>query len=488
MKKNKIVQIIKLDIFEEVLFSLIGCLFFLLLFNFFPKSWHFVHSSEENFTARTIVSILVLSFLFLFLILNQNKSQKSFFKINYKRNIILFSIFFFAAYSYLFYNTPFGIKNILWTANQDLVKINIASGEPFRFFRYFFLVFFYLIPIGLYESWKKIYSDKISFFISIASSVIILDPFFIDYIIGVLFFIPFFLFYFENIKNIKFKKTSLIIAGLFGSVLFLCFSVIFLIIPIYLSIKLIQNENELKMKLKNIFLIILFIAIFSSWFWIPILINFVFVQKGMQNNYFYLEYMGKIYFFEELLPFSIIGVILFVGLLYILKNYTISKEIRILGNLLLSVFILFLILFIGILFNFPSIPIQFMRMYMYILIISASLFYSRFFNFVINSDILKKYKLKGNFQQVEISFLIILIFSQTYLNIYNVYTSSYHRRALKVADPDEILSSYKEEEYKEQDYFVDYFELAIINSIYELINYLTPFIKFNSYLILANNL
>ena len=185
--KTPILSLFKLDIIQEITFSGIGCIFFMILYPFFPD-----HYWDKTFRT-TFILVLLLAFLFIFLIFNQADPQGNFFKINYKRNIILFSILNFAILYFLLYNTSFGINGmsgdnfyrsayITQMAHSGYPQDFIYKGhsafmapfywyllallarlfqiKPFKMLRIGLLITYYIFPIILFETWKKIYSFK----------------------------------------------------------------------------------------------------------------------------------------------------------------------------------------------------------------------------------------------------------------------------------------------------------------------------------------
>ena len=104
--KSTLHSIIKSDIIQELVYSGMGCIFFMILYPFFPEQyWDKTYRS-------TFILILLLSFLLLFIIINQANPKRDFLTINYKRNIILFSILNFAILYFLLFNTSFGINGM----------------------------------------------------------------------------------------------------------------------------------------------------------------------------------------------------------------------------------------------------------------------------------------------------------------------------------------------------------------------------------------
>jgi hypothetical protein len=84
--KTKFFNFFKLDVIQELILAGIGCLFLLFIYRLFPN--RFWDEKARN----TICSLIILSFFIVYLILNQPNSNRNFFKVNYKRNIILFTI------------------------------------------------------------------------------------------------------------------------------------------------------------------------------------------------------------------------------------------------------------------------------------------------------------------------------------------------------------------------------------------------------------
>ena len=191
MKKESLKVFFKnSDFIQELIYSAFGCGIFTLIFFFFPdKCWKSPYLS-------TICAILVLGFLILFLIFNQINPKYSIFKVNYNRNIILFSVFLYSIMCFLYFKTSFstfGVQgdNFYRTAYitqmahsgypQDFAYINLSPFigpfywyclaliakifqiKPYRMLKLGMLFLYYFLPILLYEVWKKIYNDKISF-------------------------------------------------------------------------------------------------------------------------------------------------------------------------------------------------------------------------------------------------------------------------------------------------------------------------------------
>ncbi len=245
--KKKVLPLIRSDIFQELIYSAIGCALFTFLFFLFPdEAWDYPY-------ILAICGILTLTFLILLLIFNQVNPRNDFFKVNYKRNIILFSVFNYAGLCFLYFNTYFTTNGIMGDnfyrtayvtkmANsgypQDFIYKDLSpfigplywyclalfailfNITPYRMLKLGMLFLAYAMPIILYEVWKKIYSKKIAFIISILSIIYLNDPYSPDHLIVALFIIPFILYYFENCTGKRFSLRNYLIAGLFGSIIF----------------------------------------------------------------------------------------------------------------------------------------------------------------------------------------------------------------------------------------------------------------------------
>lgn len=478
---NKHKNLFKIDFIQEVFISLLGAFIFFLILLIVPKRLLFARGRSRDYP-KIFLSIIILSFLFIFILFNQKSTKIKLLEINYKRNIILFSIFNFATQCVLFFFTKFGIY-LFTSKNLKFFLIDSYSNfRPFYFFNYYFLFFFSLIPIILFEAWKKIYDEKISFFISVISSVFLLKPFYIDILIGILFIMPFILYYIENIKKKVFSKRDYIIGGILGAIILCCFYVIFLILLLYVLIRLILNYKELKENFKQVLIILGLTLFFSCWVLILLFINLIFVEQSINQEWNLKNFLIEFTYFAETSIISFSGVFLICGIIYIIKKYNVSRELRILGNFLLSFFIFFLIAFLGIVFNIYIFQFRFFPLFLYITIIASCIFYVRFFHLLNNGKIFRNYKFKGNFHQVEIFLLIFIFFSQAYFNLYNIYEAEYHESAVKRENPDNVIDTFYEYEYKE--YFslplVRILELCLSFSINLWISIFYDFMKYNS--------
>ena len=504
--KNKILTIYSYPITQELLFAGIGSLGFLIFYSFLPKiCW-------EEVYRNIICAIIVFSFFLAFIILNQPSSKVDFFKVNYKRNITLFTIFNLAILLFLFYRTEFGYgglvsDNYYRSASitrmaysgipQDFTYRGLSAFmapfywyilaliamvfqiEPYKMVKYGFLFSYYILPILLYETWKKIFDKKKSFYITVFFFTFIANYYeiiWIDHLIGYLFFIPFFIYYFENYKNKDFNQKNYIVAGLFGSILVSTFYLYFILVPIYLLVILIQNliqKNYLifKEKFRRILYITIYTLIFSSWFWIPLAINILTFGAESHQNFFFPNYALDMPF-TDYFKFNLFSIILIIGLIFILIRYGRSKLLTVLGNLVISVYILYLFGYIGLLIGFPLVHFRVLIVSYYVLVVSFVLFYIEFFRLLRTENILNELKQKLNFQRVEIFLLIIIIFYQNYENTVDLYKSRYYKDTMDEEVPEDLIEIFKElDDYENKVFLTQYYEVAAYLPIYMFVVY-----------------
>jgi len=493
LSKESLRKLFNFDIVQEFLYTGILCIGFLILYSFLPRNcW------DETYR-NIICAVIVLSFFLIFVILNQPNPRKEIFKINYKRNIILFTVFNFAILSFLFARTDFaysGLSPDNWyrfamishMSNSGIPKDFAFKGfsafmaplywyilaifailfqiEPYKMVKFGFLFSYYILPILLYEVWKKFFNKKKSFYITALFFTFVAtynEIIWIDHLIGYMFFIPFFLYYFENFKNKDFTRKDYIIAGIIGSILVCTFYLYFILIPIYIIIILIQNSiqnsyNIFKEKFKRICIISLLIIIFSSWFWLPLTINIVILgAEGHQNLFFPNSALEMP--FEEYLQFNLYSMILVLGVIFILLRYSKSELLTFLGNIVISVYILYLVSFIGALAGVPLVHYRVLIVSYYVLVISFVLFYFEFFQILRDHNAFQQFKNKINLKRVETLILIVIIFFQNYDNIVDLYKSDYYADALNEDIPRRVRII-EELDYEDKIFLLQYYEIA----------------------------
>jgi len=497
--KIKFLEFFKIDIVQELFYAGVGSLAFIFVFFFFPSGFW-----DEPFR-NIIIALIVLSFFFVFIIFNQPNAKNELFKIDYKRNIILFTIFNLAILNFLFFKTDFGCNGVYQDnfyrsafitqmsysgIPQDFafkgfsafmaplywyvlaLFARIFQIKPYKMIKIGFLISYYILPISLYETWKKIFNGKTSFFITASFFTFIanyLEIIWMDHLISYMFFIPYFMYYIENYLNKEFSKKDYIIAGIIGSILICTFYLYFILVPIYLIISLIQDKiqndiDKFKEKFRRIVYITIFVTIFSSWFWIPLILNIIFIGSEPHQNYFFPNYALDMPF-QAYLELDLFSVLLLLGVIFILMRYNSSTLLKILGNLVLSVYILYFLGYIGLLIRFPIVHYRVLIISHYVLIIAFILFYIEFFRFLKQHKIFNQFQEKINIQTVEIFIFIIIIFYQNYENSVELYRSDYYERSINQDIPDEV-EIFSELDYENKVFLTQYYEVAAFLPIY----------------------
>ena len=492
-------RIVKLDLLQELFLAAVGCCFVIILFHLFPDSFH-LEAKSRNFKGKIVFSSLILAFLLLFLVLNQPNSRINFFKTNNKRNIIIFSIFFFAIQYFLYFNTSYiqyGLDgdNYYRTAYvnhmansgypHDYCYKNLSSYyfpfyyyclalyamvfqiEPYKMLLYGFLFSCYFFPIILFESWKKIYDSKKSLIITILTILLLTDSYKMSHVIVFTLLVPYILYYYENFTNKSFKLKDYIISGFLGSMLFCTYATYFYIIPIYLGIKLIQNKEEFKKNFKHLIILSIAILLFSSWYLVPLIGDFILIGIEVhQNNYLTIQ-MLELPIIKDILPITFLGILMFLGFTYILKKYSNSYDFKIYGNLLLSLFILVLIGFIAVLIDSPFyLYYRFFEFLIYILIISASLFFLNFFNFLKKINLGKINNTILRISHLEINILIIIIISHTYYSGRELMSNPHYKNAFEEEVPKKDIEIFEELDYEDKVFLTYKKEVACYLPIY----------------------
>lgn len=489
----------KIEIVQEFFYAAIGTIAFQIIYSLFPRRFW-----DEPFRT-TFCTLLILLFFIIFIVLNQSNSKTSFLKTNYKRNIILFTVFNLAILTFLFYRTEFGYNglradNFYRSAfvtqmaysgyPQDFAYKGFSAFmaplywyilaliarlfhiEPYKMIKIGFLISYYILPILLYEIWKKLFNKKISFFITAIFFTFIVnysEIIWIDHLISYMFFIPFILYYFENFKNKEFIRKDYMMAGLLGALLFCTFYLYFILIPIYLTINLIQCKikdklNIFKEKFRRILIITVYMVFFSVWFWLPLLINIIYLGSESHQNLFFPKYALDLPF-EAYFEFNLFSLILILGVIFILMKYSSSNILNFLGNLVISVYILYFLGYIALLVGYPIVHYRVLVVSLYALVIAFVLFYFEFFRSLKENENIKKYKYIINFDAIEIFILLIIIFSQNYTNTIRLIKSDEYEKSLNQEIPDEV-DVFLELDYEEKIFLTQYYEVAAFLPIY----------------------
>jgi len=498
--KNVFQYILKLDIFQELIFSLLGCLCVIFIFQSLPETYHLIHKSR-SFKGKIVFSCIIIFFFFSFIILNQSHSIINFFKVNYKRNIIIFSIFNFTINYFLLFNADFinfglagdnyyrtayithmansgypqdycykGLSGYYFPLYYYLLALyaRVFQIQPYKMLRYGFLFLCYFLPIILFESWKKIYNLKIAFVISIVAITFFTDSYTIAHVVTFILLIPFILYYFENYRNKNFKKRNYIIGGLLGSFLFCTYLTYFFLIPVYFCIKLVQNRKEFKKSFKHIIILSFLILLFSCWYLIPLFIDIM--KYGIevhQNNYLTIQ-MLEPPIFKDLLPITFIGIFVFIGFAYLVVKNRISRDLRIYRNLLVALFILVVVGFICVLINHPLyLYYRFFEVILYVSIIPSCLFCVKIFPFLKQGTFFKKNKIIIKLSPMDLYILILILFTQTYYNATLIWSSPQYKWAFETEVPKEDIEIFEE---------LDYEDKVFLTNKYEILCYLPIFL------------
>ena len=87
--KERLKELYGLDIFQELLYAGIGCLAFIFLYLLLPRTcW-------DEIYRNIICALITLGFFVIFILFNQPNTRKEFFKVDYRRNIVLLTVFIF---------------------------------------------------------------------------------------------------------------------------------------------------------------------------------------------------------------------------------------------------------------------------------------------------------------------------------------------------------------------------------------------------------
>ncbi|MFX1445365.1 MAG: arabinofuranosyltransferase [Promethearchaeota archaeon] len=497
--KDQIKNLFKIEIVQEIIFSALGILIFNIVYLFLPSTlWSMPYR-------MIFCALLTLTFFMIFIFLNQPNSKNKILNVNYKRNIIIFTLFNVSILSFLFFRTELGYNGLqqdnfyrtifitqmahsgyprdlafkglpafmapLYWYILALISI-IFHIKPYKMIKIGFLISYTILPPILYETWKKIFDEKTSFFITIIFFSFIANYYeiiWIDHLIGYAFFIPYFIYYFENYKNKEFSNKDYIIGGFLGSLLLCTFYLYFLIVPIYLFLIFIQNafKNDFlifKEKFIRITKISIIILIFSSWFWLPLIISIILIGIESHQNLFFPKYTLDMPF-QEYLNFNLFSIVLILGIVFILMKYHKSSFLKILGNIIISVYILYTLGFICLLIGFPIVHYRILIVSYYAIIISFSIFYIQFFYILKNSDIYNQLKNKIDIQTLEIFILIVIIFYQNYNNIVELNKSESYKKSFNQKIPDEV-EIFSKLDYEDKVFLTQYDEVAAYLPIY----------------------
>lgn len=509
---NKIIsQLKKWGIYNPVIefcFVFLGLGVILLIFNIFPLKFF------KSPYRETICTIIIILFFALFLIINRRKSRFKILKVNYNMNIILFVLFISTILNFLFFAADFPLYGIEpdidnWFRASLVEKIsqdgilhdfaykNLSSFYPplywyilglsskilgipaYMTLKYSFLVAWIILPILVYEFWKRIYSEQISFTITVIFFTFVANfsyTYIVDHLISLIFLIPYIIYYLENIKEKHFKWIDYLIAGLIGVILFSIYYLYFFLIFIYYLIDFIKNPRLfIRVKLKRLFIIFSIIGILSSYYWFPLMLDIINLGFESHQNHFIRGGIIEMPLYVYITP-TLISIILVSGAFYLIVKFRDEKDIKILTNLIISNFIIYLIGFIGILIGFPIMHDRFLPIFLYILIIGFGIVYIKFFAFLNKQKVINFPKvIMDNLDKIMIYLLIILIVYQNFVNTRNLYKSTAYHDTLRQEIPIEKINNVKALDYKNKVFLTTHPEVVPYLPIYL---FLSPKIHF----------
>jgi len=163
---------------------------------------------------------------------------------------------------------------------------------------------------------------------------------------------------------------------------------------------------------------------------------------------------------------SFFGLIFLIGAVYIIGKYSTNFDLKIFGNLLLSINIVFLIGFIGIFINFPIMHIRFLYVAYYILIISSSIFYVRFFYFLSKTDFFKKKGIKMDLRLIKVYAIIGFIFFQYTSYLISISNSPYYDATIEEDYPADLIDIFEELDYEDKVFLTTKYRVAAYIPIY----------------------
>jgi len=366
MKRNQILSL------YTILFVLVG------LYFAFSGGGYYTHNSPEKLDDLIKIKIwLILAFIMAAAVyyseLGRGQKQWCW--------LLTTAFYFVVFYALLFKGTDYGMNGHwgdngsrlmlvtkfreFWSPFQDWHLKDLPSFYPplwlylqgklawlfgvegYKTIKLGYFVIYTLYPLTLYYVWSKIGPKSAAF--AIAFLTVFLRDIHLDYVyyehITAAFFVPWWLYYVEDIKNRKKKNLGwYVLGGFLGALLFMTyyfwFFVGFITIILRLLLKALAGKNRFlessSLKYKTIMLAV--VALFSSIYWLPLLISiFKFGAISMQNLWFHEGYLDIKMPFFELYP---AGLCYLIGIVYmILRNRKKlnSRYLIFLGSMLIIV-------------------------------------------------------------------------------------------------------------------------------------------------------
>ncbi len=82
--------------------------------------------------------------------------------------------------------------------------------------------------------------------------------------------------------------------------------------------------------------------------------------------------------------------------------------------------------------------------------------------------------------------MIVVLFTQSYLNLYNIYNSDYYHKALEGEEPDEVISNFNKDE--EDEFLPNLYEFSLIKSTFSTIIKIIQFLQLRILLVSRGSL
>lgn len=408
--------------------------------------------------------------------------------------IATLSIFYSTFLFFLFLPTPYGLNGIFgdslfrtayitkFSYHWDLIDFfykdlpsfysplyfyilgkltTIFNKEPYEMVKIGFILTAFFLPFVSFYFWSKIIPKKLAVLVTYFSFFglnVILFLHKADEFIALLLFVPWWLYYVGNIRNNGKDIWWYIWGGLIGAVIFQFAFLWFFIGCVSLILRLVLRYKLNKMW--NIFVMLALTALFSSYFWGRLLLSIT--KNGIDSfqNRAFQPYMVQFPFpFFEI---SVIGVLLFIGLIGLIYFFKKSELFSSIGLLLFSCYLWYILGYFGIILNSPILHSKMTYMIDYLLIISFILTLNGIYDFL-------KRNLTINPHFVIILLLVLMIFFGEVSLIPIKHTKQY-KDSLTQELPVELLETIKLIDYKDKVFLTSYQPIFAYLPVYGFIS------------------
>jgi len=320
--------------------------FFFALFAYWNGS-----SSISN---KCMVSLLYLS-LFLVVANNLILDGTSYYLYGYsgdqkfRQAMVLKFMTFFSLGDFYYKDLPAFYPPLYYYLQAMFAKI--FSIEAYKMAKIGQIFIFAMFPMILYYFWRKIVSPFQAMIITFLSFLYCnysnATQFFSPHtFLAYALFIPWWFVYVDPVKDQQKTVRLFIIGGLIGALIFLTYFYVFAIGFFYILLKLISDKwlmskSQIKWPdIKNTVVVLGLAAIFSAVYWLPMLISIM--ESGAHRSpsgWYHIGYPGLSF---QFLQFSIIGMVLLAGIIYLLRRLN-NRLKRGLGLFVASVIVFHLI-------------------------------------------------------------------------------------------------------------------------------------------------